>query len=126
MCLSLLGVHAWPDVSLSLQHNALVSRMDQLEAEAGEDARMLARLWQLQNKMESVGSGASYGGELPDLSSPILHLSKKAVAFILANPGLPRPAPSDFSLCDGRHDDNCVQPCPGMHRHMQNTACANL
>ena len=36
--------------------------MDQLEAEAGEDVRVLARLWQLQNKMESVGSGASYGG----------------------------------------------------------------
>lgn len=45
----------------SLQHNALVSRMDQLEAEAGEDVRILARLWQLQNKMESVGNGASCG-----------------------------------------------------------------
>lgn len=49
------------------QHNALVGRMDQLEAEAGEDVRVLARMWQLQNKMESVGSGASYGG--PSASS---------------------------------------------------------
>lgn len=45
----------------ALQHNALVERMDRLESEAGEDVRILARLWQLQNKMESVGSGASYG-----------------------------------------------------------------
>ena len=35
--------------------------MDRLESEAGEDVRILARLWQLQNKTESVGSGASYG-----------------------------------------------------------------
>ena len=44
-----------------MQHNALVSRVDQLEAEAGEVVRILARLWQLQNKMQSVGSSASYG-----------------------------------------------------------------
>lgn len=49
------------------QHNALVRRMDQLEAEAAEDVRLLARLWQLQNKMEFVGSGASYGGAPADV-----------------------------------------------------------
>ena len=48
-------------VLCAAQHNALVRCMDQLEAEAAEDVRLLARLWQLQNKMESVGSGASYG-----------------------------------------------------------------
>lgn len=74
--------------------------MKQLEAEAGEDARTLARLWQLQNKMESVGSGASYGEKLPGLSSPDSHLFEKAAAVLLADPGLPHPAPNDFSLCE--------------------------
>lgn len=32
-----------------------------LVAEASGDVRVLARLWQLQNKMQSVGSGGSYG-----------------------------------------------------------------
>ncbi len=68
--------------------------MKQLEAEAGEDARILARLWQLQNKMESVGSGAFYGGKLSGFSSPVSHLFEKA------DPGLPHPAPNDFSLCE--------------------------
>ena len=43
------------------QHNALVERMDVLEGEACEDVRALARLWQLQNKMESIGAGGTYG-----------------------------------------------------------------
>ncbi|CAL5228093.1 g11163 [Coccomyxa viridis] len=65
---------------LLAQHNALVGRMDQLEAEAGEDVRVLARMWQLQNKMESVGSGASYGARIERAASAIsgleLRLSK--------------------------------------------------
>jgi len=81
--------------------------MKQLEAEAGEDARTLARLWQLQNKMESVGSGASYGEKLPGLSSPDSHLFEKAAAVLLADPGLSHPAPNDFSLCDGKRDSKC-------------------
>jgi hypothetical protein len=44
-----------------VQHNAIVERMDALVAEASDDVRVLARLWQLQNKMQSVGTGGSYG-----------------------------------------------------------------
>ena len=46
------------------QHNALVQRMDALEVEACDDVRALARLWQLQNKMESVGAVGTYGAWL--------------------------------------------------------------
>ncbi len=38
--------------------------MDALVAEASDDVRVLARLWQLQNKMQSVGTAGSYGAHL--------------------------------------------------------------
>jgi hypothetical protein len=59
------------DSCLHAQHNALVARMDQLEGEAGEDVRLLARLWQLANKMESVGSEGSYGARIERAVSAI-------------------------------------------------------
>lgn len=46
---------------LLVQHNALVERMDALVQETCDDVRALARLWQLQNKMQSVGAAAAYG-----------------------------------------------------------------
>ena len=56
-----LGKHtSIPGLSV-LQHNAIVERMDALVAEASDDVRVLARLWQLQNKMQSVGTAGSYG-----------------------------------------------------------------
>lgn len=51
-----------PDLAmLMVQHNAIVERMNCLVTESSDDVRVLARLWQLRNKMESVGSAGSYG-----------------------------------------------------------------
>lgn len=51
-------------VQMLAQHNAIVERMNSLVAESSDDVRVLARLWQLRNKMESVGSAGSYGEHL--------------------------------------------------------------
>lgn len=59
-------------MSVVPQHNAIVERMDALVAEASDDVRVLARLWQLQNKMQSVGAAGSYGEHLQCQRSDIL------------------------------------------------------
>ena len=41
----------------------LADKADLVSREANEDIRVLARLWQLQTKMESVGQTASGGYE---------------------------------------------------------------
>jgi hypothetical protein len=53
-----------------VQHNAIVERMNSLVAESSDDVRVLARLWQLKNKMESVGPGGSYGEHTSCLFAP--------------------------------------------------------
>lgn len=44
-----------------MQHRMLVERCNELIGDASNDVRMLARLWQLQNKMGSVASTSAYG-----------------------------------------------------------------
>ena len=42
------------------QHQRVEERLQELAAAAGEEVRMLARMWQLQNKMGAVGEPATY------------------------------------------------------------------
>ncbi|BDA44546.1 hypothetical protein COCOBI_06-0220 [Coccomyxa sp. Obi] len=56
---------------LLAQHNAIVVRMDALVAEASDDVRVLARLWQLQNKMQSVGTAGSYGARIERVATAV-------------------------------------------------------
>ncbi|KIZ05021.1 hypothetical protein MNEG_2935 [Monoraphidium neglectum] len=51
--------------ALLAQHAALSRKVEAALGEASEDARALARLWQLQVKMESVGGGAAAGAAAP-------------------------------------------------------------
>ncbi len=44
-----------------MQHRMLVERCNELIGDASNDVRMLARLWQLQNKMGSVAASTAYG-----------------------------------------------------------------
>ncbi|EIE21316.1 hypothetical protein COCSUDRAFT_56538 [Coccomyxa subellipsoidea C-169] len=62
---------------LLAQHNAIVERMDALVAEASDDVRVLARLWQLQNKMQSVGTGGSYGARIERVATAIGGLEQR-------------------------------------------------
>lgn len=45
------------------QYAMLSNKAEGVSREANEDVRVLARLWQLQTKMESVGQTASRGYE---------------------------------------------------------------
>jgi hypothetical protein len=42
----------------------LVERCNELIGDASNDVRMLARLWQLQNKMGSVAASSAYGNSI--------------------------------------------------------------
>lgn len=74
---------SWPDrcvplrnqqvLSSAAQHTALVKRMDALVTESCEDVRALGRLWQLRNKMQSVGVATSYGEGAVSGSLSLLH-----------------------------------------------------
>lgn len=47
--------------ALGPQHTLLAQRAGELVDDASADVRALARLWQLRNKMGSVGGSGTYG-----------------------------------------------------------------
>ncbi|KAK9810308.1 hypothetical protein WJX72_008368 [[Myrmecia] bisecta] len=72
---------------LLAQHAVLVGRMEELMEGCSADVRTLARLWQLQNKMEAVGQGGVYDARL--------------VRVQQARDGLEQRLQSKLSLLDG-------------------------
>ena len=99
-----------PDSCFRTQHNALVVRMDQLEGEAGEDVRLLARLWQLANKMESVGNEVSYGARIERAVSAIRGLElrlKKRLELLDGWVPLSRTMSASIKICSVDYCGRC-------------------
>jgi hypothetical protein len=59
--------------------------MDALVGESCEGVRALARLWQLRNKMRSVGAAASYG----TCTAPAPHVCSTTACMYWKHEGLP-------------------------------------
>ncbi|KAL6751543.1 hypothetical protein V8C86DRAFT_3019801 [Haematococcus lacustris] len=79
-----------PDKSLSLeyirqqllgQYAQLAAKVEGVVSESGEDVRVLARLWQLQNKMQSVSAGAAatYGARMERVAAARANIEQRLV-----------------------------------------------
>eukprot|EP00884_Botryococcus_braunii_P011594 jgi/Botrbrau1/20435/Bobra.145_2s0002.3 len=62
---------------LLAQHRMLVERCNELIGDASNDVRMLARLWQLQNKMGSVAASTAYAARQERVASAISGLEER-------------------------------------------------
>lgn len=62
------------------QHTSLLRRLDELTAAAGEDVTTLARLWQLQTKMDRAGAPYQVIGLIPVWLEDMQHAWKPCAA----------------------------------------------
>jgi len=63
------------------QYAQLASKVASVTGESNEDVRVLARLWQLQNKMQSVAAGAtaSYGARMERVAAARTNIEERLV-----------------------------------------------
>uniref|UniRef100_A0A7R9VZJ9 Ubiquitin-like domain-containing protein n=1 Tax=Chlamydomonas euryale TaxID=1486919 RepID=A0A7R9VZJ9_9CHLO len=59
------------------QYAVVAAKADEVAADANEDIRVLARLWQLQNKMESVGLVSAYGTRIERVESARANIEER-------------------------------------------------